>query len=238
MEAVPAEPADSFAERCAAAAAAAAAAGRQFDVVYVSTTTYLTQQTLVPSIPAFVRALRAATGGNGSNVSATGGAGTAAAQPAQPRRQAPLVILDGYHGFAALPTDLAEVAGDCCYVAGMLKHAGGCKIVVGWWFVHWADPCFCKNKSEGFHESRITRIECPFGPHFCRLRRQLRVHDAAHSAGRHCSPHADRLSRRPFRVVAQQQRHRLWLPGKAGKPGGVKLGLTKVGNHQAGSCLP
>jgi selenocysteine lyase/cysteine desulfurase len=120
VEAVPAEPADSFAERCCAALAAAAAAGRPVDVVYVSTTTYLTQQTLVPSIPAFVRGLRAAA------------AATKPAQQWQGQGQgqppatlaAPLIILDGYHGFAGLPTNLAEAAGDCCYVAGMLKHAG------------------------------------------------------------------------------------------------------------------
>ena len=28
----------------------------------------------------------------------------------------PLVIVDGYHGFGAIPTDLSAVAEDCCYV--------------------------------------------------------------------------------------------------------------------------
>lgn len=132
VEAVPAEPADSFAERCCAALAAAVADGRPIDVVYVSTTTYLTQQTLVPSISAFVRGLRAAAASAGSGGSGGSGDTTtcAHASPAPDGRvpdalpTAPLIILDGYHGFAALPTDLAEVAGDCCYVAGMLKHAG------------------------------------------------------------------------------------------------------------------
>ncbi len=131
---MPAEPAASFAERCCATLAAAAAAGRPFDGVYVSTTTYLTQRTLVPNIPAFVRSLRAAAAGNGGSGSdgsrgsgAAGADGAASAEQALGGLPSPLIILDGYHGFAALPTDLAEVAGDCCYVAGMLKHAGGCK---------------------------------------------------------------------------------------------------------------
>ena len=29
----------------------------------------------------------------------------------------PLIIVDGYHGFGAIPTDLSAVAADCCYVA-------------------------------------------------------------------------------------------------------------------------
>lgn len=28
----------------------------------------------------------------------------------------PLIVVDGYHGFAAIPTDLSAVAADCCYV--------------------------------------------------------------------------------------------------------------------------
>ena len=131
MEAVPAEPADNFAERCCAALEAAVADGWPIDVVYVSTTTYLTQQTLVPSIPAFVRGLRAAVASAGSGNSGGSGDATCAHASRAPDGRvpdalstAPLIILDGYHGFAALPTDLAEVAGDCCYVAGMLKHAG------------------------------------------------------------------------------------------------------------------
>lgn len=30
----------------------------------------------------------------------------------------------GYHGFCAVPTSLGDAANDCCYVAGLLKHAG------------------------------------------------------------------------------------------------------------------
>lgn len=115
-----AAPADTFVQRCCDAVGAAAAAGRRYDAVYVSQTTYLTQQTLVPpaTIPAFVRGLRAAAAAavRSSTSSGTQGPTAAAAHP--------LVILDAYHGFASLPTDLSQVAGECCYVAGMLKHAG------------------------------------------------------------------------------------------------------------------
>ncbi len=38
-----------------------------------------------------------------------------------------LVIVDGYHGFGAIPTDLATVAADCCYVGcATLTVASGC----------------------------------------------------------------------------------------------------------------
>lgn len=117
VEAVPSEPAASFEERFRAAVAAAAAAGRPFDAVYVSTTSYLTQQALVPSVPAFVHGLRAAA------AAAAGGSATSG-QAAVLGGSQPLIIVDGYHGFAALPVELGEVAGDCCYVAGLLKHAG------------------------------------------------------------------------------------------------------------------
>lgn len=100
VEVVPAEPAATFAERCCASAAAAAAAGRRYDAIYLSQITYLTQQCLLPSVPDLVRRLRAVVGPE------------------------VLLIVDGYHGFCAVPTDLGQVAGECCYVAGMLKHAG------------------------------------------------------------------------------------------------------------------
>lgn len=53
-----------------------------------------------------------------------GAAGVAGGSMAPPVVE-PLVIVDAYHGFCALPTNLAAVAGDCCYVAGLVKHAGG-----------------------------------------------------------------------------------------------------------------
>lgn len=122
MEAVPAQPAATFQERCCAAAAAAAAEGRAPDVIYLSQCTYLTQQTLVPNVTAMVRGLRAAVAGGGAGAAPAAGAGAAGSTGLT--SGGPLIIVDGYHGFMALPTDLGEVAGQCCYVAGLLKHAG------------------------------------------------------------------------------------------------------------------
>ena len=135
VDVVPAEPAATFPERCCAAVAAAGAAGQQYDAVYVSQTTYLTQRTLIPAIPALVRGLQAAAAaaavppparaseGSAPAAAAGGGGARWLAVPEQQQQQ-PLIIIDGYHGFCALPTDLSEVAEDCCYVAGLLKHAG------------------------------------------------------------------------------------------------------------------
>ena len=33
-----------------------------------------------------------------------------------PSEDRPLIIVDGYHGFGAIPTDLSAVAAECCYV--------------------------------------------------------------------------------------------------------------------------
>ena len=33
-----------------------------------------------------------------------------------PSGDRPLIIVDGYHGFGAIPTDLSAVAAECCYV--------------------------------------------------------------------------------------------------------------------------
>lgn len=134
VQTVAAEPADDFQQRCCAAVAAATAAGQQYDVLYVSQTTYLTQQTLIPSIPALVKGVQQA--------AATAAATGAPSMPAQQEQQVqhgtgveqqqvrpwpagqPLLIVDGYHGYCALPTNLGEVEEECCYVAGLLKHAG------------------------------------------------------------------------------------------------------------------
>ena len=102
VAAVPSEPAASFPERCCAAIAAAAA-GDPFSAVCVSQISY-TQRTLLPDVAAFVEAAAAA----------------GAAGPGPP----PLLVIDGYHSFAAVPTDLSAAAGRCCYVGGLLKHAG------------------------------------------------------------------------------------------------------------------
>ncbi|KAL4425507.1 hypothetical protein ABPG75_009523 [Micractinium tetrahymenae] len=130
VEAVACEPADTFPERCCAAVAAAAVAGHPFDAVYISQITYLTQRTLIPDIPALVGSLRAAASAGPSAAAVPlGGAlqqssllaeGEGAGEAAEEL----LIIIDGYHGFCAVPTNLGEAAQDCCYVAGLLKHAG------------------------------------------------------------------------------------------------------------------
>jgi len=38
------------------------------------------------------------------------------AHPDASSEQRPLIIVDGYHGFGAIPTDLSAVAAECCYV--------------------------------------------------------------------------------------------------------------------------
>ena len=133
VDVVPAEPAASFPERCCAAVAAAGAARQQYNAVYLSQTSYLTQHTLIPRIPDLVKGLRAAAAGaaqapaqaaEGTGQEAAEAGADGARQLAAPDQQQPLIIIDGYHGFCALPTDLSEVAEDCCYVAGLLKHAG------------------------------------------------------------------------------------------------------------------
>ena len=148
VEVLPAEPVGTFPARCTAATGAAAAAGLPVDIVIVSQVTYLAQQTLVPSIPELARGVReavaaAAAGGQSTAAAAAGSAGQlnissgAASGPTLPApygdaRAAPpppttfpvmpLVVVDAYHGFAALPTDLSEAS--CCYLGGLLKHAG------------------------------------------------------------------------------------------------------------------
>jgi hypothetical protein len=118
VDSVPLEPLASFPERCVAAAAAASAAGRPYGLVYVSQISYLTQQTLLPDVPAFVEAMVAAAGQQQGPAS-RGGSGWQ--QPGLPRT---VLVVDGYHGFGALPVDLSGVARSCCYVAGLLKHVG------------------------------------------------------------------------------------------------------------------
>ncbi|GBG27115.1 Nematode resistance protein-like HSPRO2 [Hondaea fermentalgiana] len=76
------------------------------DLVYVSQCTYLQQQTLLPDVAAFSHR-------------------AAAALDKSPANKDSLVIVDGYHGFGALPTDLSGAETTRFhYVAGMLKHVG------------------------------------------------------------------------------------------------------------------
>jgi selenocysteine lyase/cysteine desulfurase len=125
VDSLPLEPLATFPARCTAAAAQASAAGRPYGLLYTSQVTYLTQQTLLPDVPGFVTCLHAAlAAAASSSSSSTGSSTTAAGLTAAAGLPETVVVIDGYHGFGALPTDLASLAGSCCYVAGMLKHMG------------------------------------------------------------------------------------------------------------------
>jgi len=108
VRAEPAEPATTFAQRCIAAARVATDSGQPFDVIYVSQVTYLRQETLLEDVPAFVEALV------GLHKESTG------------LGLLPLIIIDGYHAFCALPRPalLGTTAQHCCYLGGLIKHAG------------------------------------------------------------------------------------------------------------------
>jgi hypothetical protein len=93
---------------------------------YASQCVYSTQETIVPDVPAFARAVGAAL----RRSAAHGGS-------SRPKTARPIFILDGYHGFGAIPTDLAHVPQDegsseaaegaaveMIYVSGLLKHVG------------------------------------------------------------------------------------------------------------------
>lgn len=154
VDTLPAEPAETFAERCIAAVRAAALAGPRYDLLYVSQITYRTQRTLLPDVAAFVEGVHLAAGASSAQAAraplvppaSTGadapsqsfppsgsdtGQGSSAGTPSQgdaPGTGAsapPLVVVDGSHAWMALPTDLGRVADKCCYLAGLLKHAGG-----------------------------------------------------------------------------------------------------------------
>jgi len=68
------------------------------DFIYISQIAY-TQQTLIFDIPLFVSRVRVALGADNG-----------------------LILIDGYHGFGALPTNLTGV--DAIYISGVLKHTG------------------------------------------------------------------------------------------------------------------
>ena len=114
IDAVPIAPRATFTARFAAAAATQP----PVDFAYVSQCVYSTQETIVPDVAAFA----AAVGGAlvDARARATKHDGLASGD-------SPLLLLDGYHGFGAIPTDLGAVAAtgvDVVYVAGMLKHVG------------------------------------------------------------------------------------------------------------------
>lgn len=113
IEAVPIEPLESFPERFAAAARAGCQKSPRgpFDFVYCSQCVYSTQETIVPDVPGF--AARVSTAMNESAAAECTSLG--------------LFVLDGYHGFGAIPTDLAASAqsgAEMIYVSGLLKHVG------------------------------------------------------------------------------------------------------------------
>src|SRR3546814_12043092 len=91
---VPVEPFEDFAARFAAAAEAGA-----FDLVYLSQVFFNSGFALDDL---------------DSLVAAVGGAETAAET---------YVVIDGYHGFLARPTDLSAIAGRAFYLAGGYKYA-------------------------------------------------------------------------------------------------------------------
>lgn len=90
LQAVPAEPADTFEERFLTAAAKGG-----FDLIFVSHVSYKTGRV-------FRRALELA------DLARPGG---------------PWVVIDAYHGYMALPTDLSAVADRVFYLAGGYKYA-------------------------------------------------------------------------------------------------------------------
>lgn len=113
------------------------------DMVYVSQCTYLQQQTLIHDVAAFSK--RAADALDKSE-----------------KNKDSLVIVDGYHGFGAIPTDLSSADDKRFhYVAGMLKHVGSAanacfvalppqRAVPRPLFTGWlADPSVLANGSKG-----------------------------------------------------------------------------------------
>jgi hypothetical protein len=84
---------------------------QHYDMVYVSQITYLTQRTLVPDIGALVTALSDALS-QPPTASLTGVAGPA-----------PLVLVDGYHGFGAIPTHLHPAFSCPAVASGWVLHA-------------------------------------------------------------------------------------------------------------------
>lgn len=91
---VPSEPVSSFQERLLKEASA-----KEYDVIYISQITFLKQQTLISDVGRFAQQLNEMTRGRSH------------------------IMIDGYHGFMALHTDLSVAADKVIYLAGMLKHA-------------------------------------------------------------------------------------------------------------------
>jgi len=125
LEVVPVEPVGTFQQRCLEAihqcVGSSSGEGEDSIVVYVSQITFLKQQTLLPSPAEFVHQVdaivAAAAGGRGGRADSK--------DDTSPTSSSPLVIIDGYHAFAAIPTNLSLAAAKkSIYVGGVLKHAG------------------------------------------------------------------------------------------------------------------
>ena len=103
-------------ERCGSGA------GYGFDFIYASQVVYSTQETIVPDVPRFATMVCEALG-TLQQQSAVPMAVVATRDDA-PR---PIFILDAYHAFGAVPTDLGAVYAsgvEMIYLSGMLKHVG------------------------------------------------------------------------------------------------------------------
>ncbi len=112
VEAVVAEPVETFASRCIDAAARAVADETPFHFVYLSQVTALTQQVLLPDLADFVPKMNQILHN-------------------QDEILQPLLVIDGYHSFCAMPNPLGNninaagaVSQQCCFIAGLIKHAG------------------------------------------------------------------------------------------------------------------
>ncbi len=95
---VPIHPLDSFLDRLVQRITSD---NKYIDYIYISQITY-SQETVVPSIPEAVHRIKDAV--------------------TLLDKQYPTVLIDGYHGFGAIPTSLNNV--DCIYISGVLKHVG------------------------------------------------------------------------------------------------------------------
>ena len=121
VHAVPADPAETFAERCLTAAMESSTSGRPFHLAYLSQVTSLTQQYLLPDLSTFIPELSAALEPRKKENAPNNNSTTSS----RSLSTSPLIIIDGYHSFCALPTPLGTTAAQqCCFVSGLIKHAG------------------------------------------------------------------------------------------------------------------
>jgi len=142
ITAVKAEPSETFAARCIEAATSSK---HGFDFVMVSQCTYLTQATLIPDIQDFLQSMRAALPLVGPDTDPVCN---------------PLIIVDGYHSFGALPIEVGLLPPCTFFLSGVLKHVASgpnCAfilvppsielkpLVTGWL----ADPTVLGPESEG-----------------------------------------------------------------------------------------